>query len=198
MATGRHAILLQWVAPWHWEEPGFVDATLQWRANERDDVSNHRCFECLPDRLFRRRSKNTSKLRATGLWVGNAPVNSPTQRDSNAENVPIWWRHHETWLEMECEVQQLRNHWKRPLVMMTSSNGNIFRFTGHLCGEFTGPHKGQWRGALMFSLICAWIKDWVNNREAGDLRRLRGHYDVIVMVVTDCTTGSRHDYPRSY
>ena len=43
------------------------------------------------------------------------------------------------------------------------------------------PHKGQWRGALMFSLICAWINDWVNNREAGDLRRYRGHYDVIVM-----------------
>ena len=44
------------------------------------------------------------------------------------------------------------------------------------------PHKGQWRGALMFSLICVWINDWVNNREAGDLRRYRDHYDVIVMV----------------
>ena len=33
------------------------------------------------------------------------------------------------------------------------------------------PHKDQWRGALMFSLICAWINGWVNNREAGDLRR---------------------------
>ena len=43
------------------------------------------------------------------------------------------------------------------------------------------PHKGQWRGALMFSLINAWINDWVNNREAGDLRCQRGHYDVIVM-----------------
>ena len=42
------------------------------------------------------------------------------------------------------------------------------------------PHKGQWRGALMFSLICAWINAWVNNREAGDLRRHRAHYDVIV------------------
>ena len=42
-------------------------------------------------------------------------------------------------------------------------------------------HKGQWRGALMFSLIYAWINDWVNNREAGDLRRQHGHYDVIVM-----------------
>ena len=43
------------------------------------------------------------------------------------------------------------------------------------------PHKGQWRGALMFSLIYAWINDWVSNRQAGDLRRQRDHYDVIVM-----------------
>ena len=43
------------------------------------------------------------------------------------------------------------------------------------------PHKGQWRGALMFSLIWVWINDWVNNREAGYLRRYRAHYVVIVM-----------------
>ena len=43
--------------------------------------------------------------------------------------------------------------------------------------------KGQWRGALMFSLICALINGWVNNREAGDLRRHRANYDVIAMLV---------------
>ena len=43
------------------------------------------------------------------------------------------------------------------------------------------PHKGQWLGALMLSLICVWINGWVNNREAGDLRRYRAHYDVSVM-----------------
>ena len=43
------------------------------------------------------------------------------------------------------------------------------------------PHKGQWRRALMFSLIYAWIKGCVNNCETGDLRRHRAHYDVIVM-----------------
>ena len=43
------------------------------------------------------------------------------------------------------------------------------------------PHKGQWRKALMFSLICARIYGWVNNGEAGDLRRHRGHYDVTVI-----------------
>ena len=43
------------------------------------------------------------------------------------------------------------------------------------------PHKGQWSGALVFSLICAWANGWVNNRDAGDLRRHRAHYDVTVM-----------------
>ena len=43
------------------------------------------------------------------------------------------------------------------------------------------PHKGQWRGALMFSLFCARINGWVNNREAGNLRSHCAHYDVIVM-----------------
>ena len=65
---------------------------------------------------------------------------------------------------------------------MTSSNGNIFRVTGYLCGEFIGHwwNKRQWRGALMFSLICAWIKSWANNRDASDLRCHRAHYDVSI------------------
>ena len=45
-------------------------------------------------------------------------------------------------------------------------------------------HKDQWRGDLMFSLICAWINGWVNNRETGDLRRNRAHYDFIVMKIS--------------
>ena len=44
------------------------------------------------------------------------------------------------------------------------------------------PHKGQWRGALMFSLICFWINIWVNNREVGDFRRHRAHYDATAML----------------
>ena len=43
------------------------------------------------------------------------------------------------------------------------------------------PHKGQWRRALMFYLIYDWRNSWVNNREAGDLRRHPAHYHVIVM-----------------
>ena len=48
------------------------------------------------------------------------------------------------------------------------------------------PHKGQWRGYLMFSLICTWRNGWVNNRKAGDLRRHRAHYDVIIMAISCC------------
>ena len=47
------------------------------------------------------------------------------------------------------------------------------------------PHKGQWRGALTFSLISAWINGWVSNRQAGDLRRHRAHYDVTMMMAAD-------------
>ena len=54
------------------------------------------------------------------------------------------------------------------------------------------PHKGQWRGALMFSLICAWTNGWVNNRDTGDLRRYRAHYDVIAMHVVN--VGKRRQY----
>ena len=53
------------------------------------------------------------------------------------------------------------------------------------------PHKGQWRGALMFSLICALTNGWANNRNAGDLRRHHAHYDVTVMNRADgCYTAN--------
>ena len=68
--------------------------SLQWRHNEHDDVSNHQPYDCL-DRLFRCRWKETSKLRASALCVGNSPVTGefPAQRASNAGNVSIWWHH---------------------------------------------------------------------------------------------------------
>ena len=46
------------------------------------------------------------------------------------------------------------------------------------------PHKGQWRGALFIFFICAWINDWVNNGEAGDLRRHHAPFDVTVILLT--------------
>ena len=73
--------------------------------------------------------------------------------------VSSWWRH-----QMETFSA---------LLALRAGNSPV---------SVNSPHKGQWRGALMFSLICARINDWVNNREAGDLRRHRGHCAVIVML----------------
>ena len=69
---------------------------LQWRHNGRDGVPNHQPHDCLFNRLFKHRSKKTSKLRVTGLCAGNSLVAGefPAQMASNAENVSIWWRHH--------------------------------------------------------------------------------------------------------
>ena len=69
---------------------------LLWCHNGRDGVSNHQPHYCLLNRLFKRRSKKTSKLCVTGLCAGNSPVTGefPTQMASNAENVSIWWCHH--------------------------------------------------------------------------------------------------------
>ena len=72
--------------------------SLEWRHNERNDVSNHRRLDGLLNRLLSRRSKKTSKLHVTVLCEGNSPLTGefPSQRASNAENVSIWWRHHDS------------------------------------------------------------------------------------------------------
>ena len=65
--------------------------SLQWRHNERGGVSNHQRLDCLPNRLFRHRSKKTSKLRVTGLCERNTPVAGefPAQKTSNADMFPF-------------------------------------------------------------------------------------------------------------
>ena len=88
--------------------------TLRWRHNGHDSVSNHQPHDCLLSRLFRRRSKKTSKLRVTGFCVGNSPGTGefPAQMASNAENVSIWWRHHDHTGEgpFYCDFQTLICH----------------------------------------------------------------------------------------
>ena len=80
-----------------WEQCWWKSLPLQWRHNERDGVSNHQPHDCFYNGLFRHRSKKTSKLRVTGLCVGKLPGTSefPAQMTSNAEDVSIWWRHHD-------------------------------------------------------------------------------------------------------
>ena len=106
---------------------------LQWRHNGHDGVSNHQPRGCLLSRLIRCRSKKPPKLRVTGLCVENSPGTGQflAQMASKAENVSIWWCHHAVqWWIYECPG--LNKY------MMMSSNGNIFRVTGLLCGVFIG------------------------------------------------------------
>ena len=78
--------------------------TLRWRHNGHDSVSNHQPHHFLLNRLFGCRSKKTSKLRVTGFCAGNSPGTGefPAQSANNAENVSIWWRHHEYCILKSC------------------------------------------------------------------------------------------------
>ena len=76
--------------------------------------------------------------------------------------------------------------------MMTSSNRNFPSHWPFVRGihllPVNSPHNGQWREALVFSLIHAWTNGWVNNHAAGDLRRHCAHYDVTVLIESIKTT----------
>ena len=82
--------------------------------------------------------------------------------------------------------------WTWSPLMMTSSNlmETFSRYRPFVRGNHPppvdSPHKGPWRGALMFSLICAWTNSWANNRGAGDLKRHRAHYNVTVIGWAPC------------
>ena len=88
--------------------------TLQWRHNRRDSVSNHQHYDCLLNRLFRRTSKKTPKLRVAGLCAGNSPGTGefPAQRASNAENASIWWRHHDKYMHFPNYFRMIRQEVK--------------------------------------------------------------------------------------
>ena len=108
--------------------------------NRHNSVSNHQPHGCFLKRSFRHRSKKTSKPRVTGLCVGNSPEAGefPAQMASNAENVSIWWRHHDNGNTRTCpsrfylclaeivktETKLTRNSWSVPrttLIWFTAS-----------------------------------------------------------------------------
>ena len=107
-----------------------------------------------------------------------------SQRASNAENVSMPWRlmrNVDYRLHPNFDEKIVASWWRHQMEKFP----RYWPFVrGIHRSPVNSPHKGQWRGALIFSLICAWINAWVNNREAGDLRRHRVHYDVIVMMLS--------------
>ena len=80
-----------------YKKPWKATFTLRLRHNGHDGVSNHQPHHCLLNRSYGRISKETPKLRVTGHYVGNSPGTGefPAQMASNAENMSIWWRHHD-------------------------------------------------------------------------------------------------------
>ena len=116
-------------------------------------------------------------------WLGTGTHHGHKSHRNN--DVCFWLNKH------QCNPGQLINsqhsqlRWLSSHIMMTSSNGNIFRVTGPLCGEFTSPGEFPTQRSVTRSFdvlfdLCL-NNGWVNNRQAGDLRRHRAHYDVIVI-----------------
>ena len=119
----------------------FVVDSNRCRHNESDGVSNLQPHHRLLNRFFRRKSK----LRVTGLCDGNSPVTGelPARRTSNAENVFIWWRHHDLSMFFKIISQQyftnfapspLRGWWNH-FITTTKYAENIFGFRNHTCGN---------------------------------------------------------------
>ena len=97
--------------------------TLLWRHNGHGSVPNHQPHDCLLNRLFRPRSKKTSKLRVTGLCAGNH-CEFPAQKTSNAENVSISWGLNECWdiTQMQKWLMHPRNKFSTKRVMFEWSS----------------------------------------------------------------------------
>ena len=92
------------------------------------------------------------------------------------------------WLLQDDTVRQIASTKRKTAAQVQNKHDDVIKWKRFPCywpfvrGIHRPPHKGQWRGALMFSVdLCAWIKGWVNNGEAGDLRRLCVHYDVTLI-----------------
>ena len=97
------------------------------RHNGRDGVLKHQPHDYLLNRLIRRRSKTTSKLRVTGLCAGNSPVAGefPAQRPRNAENVSIWWRHHIVLINYRIDLV-FSQHSNLSIKWFTFQKGRVF------------------------------------------------------------------------
>ena len=153
------------------------------KSHERYSTSNH---QQLGDSLFRLTAAKIPKHHITGrLW------GQPTgEKECPCHHVPwyfiaIWnfniqYRGFEAWRDVLTS-----------LFLLNTGHDDVIKWKhfprywpfvrGIHRSPVNSPHKGQWRGVLMFFFICVWINGWVNNGEAGDLRRYRAHYDVTVM-----------------
>ena len=131
----------------------FVWRTHRWMVNSpHKGPATRKCFHLMTSSWTQRLAQNDHGRRGNGLsWINHTTVMSLSVW---VHDDVIKWEHFPRYSPFGREIHR---------------------------SPATSPHKGQWRGTLMFSLICAWINSWVNNGEVGDLRRHRANYDVTVM-----------------
>ena len=88
----------------------------------------------------------------------------------------------------------LRKKWNKkafPLSWWRHQMSHFPRYCPFVRDRDRPPHKGQWRGPLMFSLICVWSNSWANNGDAGDMKRRRAHWDITAMSTQNLITDSQ-------
>ena len=126
---------------------------LQWCHVSIQCISNHRQFNC-STAISNKQQRSHQHFTLLAFYEGNhrSPV---TPLSSGYHDDVINWKHFPRYWPFVRGI-----HWS----------------------PVNSPHKGQWRGALMFSLICVWTNGWEKNGDAGDLRRHRAYYDVTVMM----------------
>ena len=132
-------------------------------------INNHEADDLRPHRAHY--DVNVMQWSKPKIWV----------KKKHTSTTMNWWsKHNKTEHNKPMCIFSWNTWWLHQMETFSALLALCAR-NSQVTGE--SPHKGQWRGALMFSLICAWINVWVNTREAGDLRRHRAHYDVIFIIL---------------
>ena len=137
--------------------------------------------------MVRYRTVDNQLYESITAWITDAYMHHWAEINQRAGKIVIAWHHHlfhrsiHIWYYFCTYVRSVVSH---DDVIKWKHFPRYWPFVGGIPrSPVKSPHKGQWRGALMFSLICAWINSWVNNRQAGDLMRHRTHYDVTAMYI---------------
>ena len=166
----------------------------------RDDVTLQRRFS-LAGRIYKLIpgpcAHGLLHVRHSNYWITCAQKYIHPDEDNNNTYAGMWHKRDITpnsYIHMIMAAIQLISKLdscnKPPLIkkwwrhQMETFSALLAIFAGNLPVIFISvnfPHKGLWRGYLVFSLICSWINGWVNNGEAGDLRLHRALYDITVM-----------------
>ena len=162
-----------------WSNRTWYRCTIRWRFKQKYNNGTGALWGLeLPAALFffKTTTKKISKFRITGLLWGESIHRSQVKSLHKGQIM-------RTAFPLSDLPTEFYSYWHDDVIKSWKHFPRYWPFVrGILRSPVNSPHKGQWRGALMFSLICAWINGWVNNREAGDLRCHRAHHDVTIII----------------